>query len=398
MSLIIDINPVPWKILDLVRARILKNRAKKAKKGVDWSKETMKREMSLQPGPLSRRKRDEPSFIPSGRFVTYTIEGVRRYFTISGSVQGNRKRIRTSWTIFVEWEGQETQPEGRDKQPILRVESGNDTDYDLDFSGPNVDTVYISQFESLETGDEGSPLFIFSNAVTSLSFSQFTGRAASAFSITPPFDLDNFPATNYNSFSGSPTDDYQIADFYFHPSIAWGYEAAIMSTSFNPLQAWTLAPYVAPSPNIKNSAAASTTSNPLENEYDTSIIQDAPGYMQTESLSFPDGSCPTGFVDSGVIYEAHVTTPPWGFSSSIYTEIVAASPPQVSGGSNWSITWTSLHGEQKSYSRDLYPPDSVWSDPFRPLGPAGPPPYVVLQYVKQIGTVKDCMISKTVEP
>ena len=67
MSLIIDINPVPWKILDLVRARILKNRAKKAKKGVDWSKETMKREMALQPGPLSRRKRDEPSFIPGSQ-------------------------------------------------------------------------------------------------------------------------------------------------------------------------------------------------------------------------------------------------------------------------------------------------------------------------------------------
>ena len=67
MSLIIDINPVPWKILDLVRARILKNRAKKAKKGMDWSKETMKREMALQPGPLSSRKRDEPSFIPGSQ-------------------------------------------------------------------------------------------------------------------------------------------------------------------------------------------------------------------------------------------------------------------------------------------------------------------------------------------
>ena len=66
MSLIIDINPVPWKILDLVRARILKNRAKKAKKATDWSKETLKREMSLQPGPLSRRKRDEPSFLTAG--------------------------------------------------------------------------------------------------------------------------------------------------------------------------------------------------------------------------------------------------------------------------------------------------------------------------------------------
>ena len=77
MSLIIDINPVPWKILDLVRARILRNRAKKAKKGMDWSKETLKREMSLQPGPLSRRKRDEPSFIPSPT-ATFVIEGSMR--------------------------------------------------------------------------------------------------------------------------------------------------------------------------------------------------------------------------------------------------------------------------------------------------------------------------------
>ena len=72
MSLIVDINPVPWKILDLVKARILKNRAKKAKKGLDWSKETMKREMSLQPGPLSKRKRGEPSFIPGGS-IHYSI-------------------------------------------------------------------------------------------------------------------------------------------------------------------------------------------------------------------------------------------------------------------------------------------------------------------------------------
>jgi hypothetical protein len=67
MSLIVDINPVPWKILDLVKARILKNRAKKAKKGIDWSKETMRREMVLQPVPLLSRKKDEPSFVLGGQ-------------------------------------------------------------------------------------------------------------------------------------------------------------------------------------------------------------------------------------------------------------------------------------------------------------------------------------------
>jgi hypothetical protein len=381
MSLIVDINPVPWKILDLVKARILKNRTKKAKKGLDWSKETLRREMALPSAPLISRKRDEPSFIPSGRFVTYTIEGARRYFTISGSVNGARKRIGTSWTVFVQWEGQATQPEGRDKQPILRVVSDNDTDWNLNFSGPNVDTFYISQFESLETGDEGLPLFVFSSAAAS-------GRAAVAYSMEPPFSLDDFPASDYDSFNDtSSLFDYQISRAFLHPSVALGNEISIMSTNFNPLQAWT-----------RTSYGATTASNPLSNEYDISKIEAAPGYIETSSLSFPDGTCPAGFVSSGVIYEAHVTTPPWGFSSSIYEEIVAASPPQVTGGSNWSITWTSLHGEQKSYSRDLYPPDSEWSDPFRPLGPAGPPPYVILQYVKQIGTVKDCMISMTVNP
>ena len=32
MSLIVDINPVPWEILEQVKARILKNRAKKQKR------------------------------------------------------------------------------------------------------------------------------------------------------------------------------------------------------------------------------------------------------------------------------------------------------------------------------------------------------------------------------
>jgi len=72
MSLIVQINPVPWKILDLVKARILKNRAKKAKRSGDWSKEVMRREMSLQPVSLLSRKREEPSFTSSGS-VHYSI-------------------------------------------------------------------------------------------------------------------------------------------------------------------------------------------------------------------------------------------------------------------------------------------------------------------------------------
>jgi hypothetical protein len=73
MSLIVDINPVPWKILDLVRARILKNRAKKAKKGINWSKERLKQEMSLQPRPLSRQKKDEAGLILPFDLISISI-------------------------------------------------------------------------------------------------------------------------------------------------------------------------------------------------------------------------------------------------------------------------------------------------------------------------------------
>lgn len=96
MSLIVDINPVPWKILDLVRARILKNRATKAKKGTDWSKETLKREMSLQPGPLSRRKKDEPSFVsPQGVDVGVGWLHIAQNYTV---ISNDQTQVDSGWS------------------------------------------------------------------------------------------------------------------------------------------------------------------------------------------------------------------------------------------------------------------------------------------------------------
>jgi hypothetical protein len=63
MSLIVDINPVPWEILELVKARILKNRSKRQPQEQLGE---LKRAMSLRPGPLSRKRREEePSFVSS---------------------------------------------------------------------------------------------------------------------------------------------------------------------------------------------------------------------------------------------------------------------------------------------------------------------------------------------
>jgi hypothetical protein len=75
MSLIVDINPVPWEILELVKARILKNRAKRQPQEQLGE---LKRAMSLRPGPLSRKRREEePSFILSGGtpYIAFLVNG-----------------------------------------------------------------------------------------------------------------------------------------------------------------------------------------------------------------------------------------------------------------------------------------------------------------------------------
>jgi hypothetical protein len=65
MSLIVDINPVPWEILDLVRARILKNRAKKQKRQPEKPGE-LRRVMQVDNGILAKQRWEEPSFIGGG--------------------------------------------------------------------------------------------------------------------------------------------------------------------------------------------------------------------------------------------------------------------------------------------------------------------------------------------
>ena len=135
MSLIIDINPVPWKILDLVRARILKNRAKTAKKGVDWSKETMKREMALQPGPLSRRKRDEPSFV-GGPYVHYSITILdENYDYFKGYVQGGTEFNGNTFTESLGWISM-SQPDLTNLTGIISNYSGYTAVQIADRNGP----------------------------------------------------------------------------------------------------------------------------------------------------------------------------------------------------------------------------------------------------------------------
>jgi hypothetical protein len=72
MSLIVDINPVPWEILDLVRARILKNRAKKQKRQPEKPEE-LRRVMQVDNGILAKQRWEEPSFIGGDRIPFFAV-------------------------------------------------------------------------------------------------------------------------------------------------------------------------------------------------------------------------------------------------------------------------------------------------------------------------------------
>jgi hypothetical protein len=71
MSLIVDINPVPWEILDLVRARILRNRAKKQRRQLEKLGE-LRRVMQVDRGLLAKQRWEEPSFFGEGG-IHYSI-------------------------------------------------------------------------------------------------------------------------------------------------------------------------------------------------------------------------------------------------------------------------------------------------------------------------------------
>jgi hypothetical protein len=77
MSLIVDINPVPWEILDLVKARILKNRANRQKRQPEKPGE-LRRVMQVDNGLLAKQRWEEPSFIFGGDFpFLYILKNTR---------------------------------------------------------------------------------------------------------------------------------------------------------------------------------------------------------------------------------------------------------------------------------------------------------------------------------
>ena len=264
MSLIIDINPVPWKILDLVRARILKNRAKKAKKGIDWSKETMKREMALQPGPLSRRKRDEPSFTGSPRVLTFTIEGRRTVV--------NTELTYDEWNVYYQDEQEKGTP-SRSLHYTFFVPTGSPNYFE---SAPSINNYrnltnkfYISFFSDIRSGDSLTPVMVLISSATVDSPSPWTKSIARL-------------AALYGFTNEEPEEDIirntEIAE----------------NDNYNPLRNWP-DPKIYEGPSFANVVnrvrpPSPQTPLPLATEFDESRIAEIPGYIQTIALELTEMS------------------------------------------------------------------------------------------------------------
>jgi hypothetical protein len=266
MSLIVGINPVPWKILDLVRARMLKNRTKKAKKGLDWSKETLRREMALAPAPLISRRRDEPSFVLS-QSATFVIEGSMRRIDYPFGTEEPYNMIapyiyQESWNIY----RQNTDAAGtRTYFPGVA------------FMFPyNVTTSYFSRF-------------LFENP------RNYKSRFYVSFFLT---DSDEFIAVTTGIETGAAE---ASPNGYAGPFQTWKRGSAILQGGFsgtqdiltndaiNPLHAWQekrTTPSYRALVNDKPPWVAAQVPCPVDPEFDEARISTIPGYIQTTAFDF----------------------------------------------------------------------------------------------------------------
>jgi hypothetical protein len=272
MSLIVDINPVPWKILDLVRARILKNRAKKAKKGMDWSQETIKREMSLQPGPLSKRKRDEPSFVAGGE--TYIIQGT--------------KETAESGTQIFTWKAWLNQVINTGEFRIYNRLFGSifplTSDTTITSNHRNFKTkLYVSFFDGLLTAEQrateigtvdGRPIFRdvdVSPVITLITTGTADGNLRGD-SNYPGIVWNSGVAEMFNLFGPGPMAD-MLSDDTINPLYAWQAKASLPSG---------LIAYA----NRLSAYEVSQVECPVVPEFDESRISKVPGYIKTVLLEF----------------------------------------------------------------------------------------------------------------
>jgi hypothetical protein len=202
---------------------------------------------------------------PLGRRITYTIEGMRQFYSYTtGPVY---KSIIDQWTIYAEWEGYEKKIWLR----LFSVDNVNDEAFAATRSA-----MYISTFVG---DDESPPLISLLSYIDSGTVDPPPGEESNgvawAFTLEDPIPFDEFPET--------------VPDGYnrlFNPALVPASETNLLSDKYNPLHAWT--PGSFDEEPLFRFIYGTTRSNPFANEYDTSRIELFPGYIKTSSVELTE--------------------------------------------------------------------------------------------------------------
>lgn len=194
MSLIVDINPVPWEILEQVKARILKNRAKKQKRQPEKVRD-LRRVMQVDNGILAKQRWEEPSFIGGDRVFAIGFSSDVLYFpgffaqipvnytvSINGQTLGNvnfsliLNRLQTYYFIW--------SPDENDKTEILN-------DLFSPFNPFNEFSDIVTAVVETEQPDPGEPMVIEFSNITGFA-NPYTANFSVAFWAGFSFD-EEFP-------------------------------------------------------------------------------------------------------------------------------------------------------------------------------------------------------------
>jgi hypothetical protein len=287
MSLIVDINPVPWKILDLVQARILKNRAKKSKKGMGWSKETLRREMSQQQAPLISRRKDEPSFTLSPN-ATFIIEGSMRYIDSPYGPQSDLNPYPIPYLYQESWRAYRKNED--DEFPVYFTNN-----YGFLFPGDSTFSFFSSAYKNPRDFKSKYYVSFFradSGEYKSLSFFMATGTA----------EARSLGGSQYQTHKKGYVTTF-LAD------LVPGIRDIPINDEVNPLYAW---PEKLTTTTFPTNYYATVNNNPphvssqdpcpVEPEFDESRISKIPGYIQTRSFDF------TGYPQISGVTQTQVIT------------------------------------------------------------------------------------------
>jgi hypothetical protein len=243
--------------------------------------EDLKQMMSLRPGPLSRRRRDEPSFILSTN-ATFVIKGYMRYIDSPFGPQSDLEPYPYPYIYQEEWEVYR-----KNEDDLFRVyfggpfggfafpgNGGSSTYFRSPYYNPRdyKSKIYVSFFRT--DGDECVALvtFIDSGTGEAYLYNGSQGPQTWKTGTARMFLMDSVPG-----LKGIPTNDE------INPLHAWQQKSTELSEG-SPFWGRGLLYYAYVNRNLPWESAQIAC--PADPEFDESRISKIPGYIETRKFDF----------------------------------------------------------------------------------------------------------------